>query len=72
VHRGNLAGYRATSSYYALSTCSPSLIETGRKLFDLESGNPNFGQFKVHNSGVIVTHVFNDHRTYVASLNMWL
>jgi len=28
------------------------LIKTGQELFDLESGNPNFGQFKGHNSGV--------------------
>jgi len=27
-------------------------MKTGPKLFDLESGNPNFGQFKGHNSGV--------------------
>jgi len=33
-------------------TYSPSLIKTGQKLFDLESGNPNFGQLKGHNSGV--------------------
>jgi len=33
-------------------TYSLSLIKTGRKLFDLESGNPNFGQLKGHNSGV--------------------
>ena len=26
--------------------------QTRRKLFDLESGNPNFGQFKGHNSEV--------------------
>jgi len=25
------------------------LIKPGRKLFDLESGNANFGQFKGHN-----------------------
>jgi len=28
------------------------LIKTGQNLFDLESGNPNFGQFKGRNSGV--------------------
>jgi len=33
-------------------TYSSSLIKTGQKLFDLESGNPNFGQLKGHNSGV--------------------
>jgi len=33
-------------------TYSPSLIKTGQKLFDLESGNPNFGQLKGHYSGV--------------------
>ena len=27
-------------------------MKTGPKLFDLESGNPNFGQFKGHNSRV--------------------
>ena len=26
--------------------------KTGQQLFDLESGNPNVGQFKGHNSGV--------------------
>jgi len=26
-------------------TYSSGLIKTGQKLFDLESGNPNFGQF---------------------------
>jgi len=25
---------------------SPSLIKTGQNLFELESGNPEFGQFK--------------------------
>jgi len=28
------------------------LIKTGRKLFDLKSGNTNFGQFKGHYVGV--------------------
>jgi len=30
------------------------LIKPGQKLFDLENGNPNFGQLKGHNSGVPV------------------
>jgi len=33
------------------TTYSASLIKTGQKLFDLDSGNPNFGQFKGHISG---------------------
>jgi len=35
-----------------LPTCPPSFIKTGKKLFDLNRGNPNFEQFKDHNSGM--------------------
>ena len=45
---GGLACYRTL----CLTTYSPSLKNSGWKLFDLESGNPNFGQSKAHNSGV--------------------
>jgi len=45
---GDLAGYRDIMP----TNMFTKFDQTRRKLFDSESGNPNFGQFKSHNSGV--------------------
>jgi len=43
VHRGIWLVIELGQDTFALClpTCSPSLIKTGGKLFDIESGNPN-------------------------------